>query len=118
VSTILVVDDDPDLRLALVDVLEESGYRVLAAENGRAALEVLRTETPNLILLDVMMPVMNGIDFVAELQKDSNKAAIPILIFSAHTDHEHLAGSLRVAGSLGKPVRVDDLLAAVEAIKR
>ena len=116
-STILVVDDDPDLRLALVDVLEESGYRVLTAENGRAALEVLRTETPNLILLDVMMPVMNGIDFAGEMQKDPNRAAIPIVIFSAHTDHERLADSLRVAGSLGKPVRVDDLLAVVEAIK-
>ena len=116
-STILVVDDDPDLRLALVDVLEESGYRVLTAEHGRAALEVLETERPNLILLDVMMPVMNGLDFAAQIQKDPARATIPIVIFSAHTDHERVAASLHVAGSLGKPVKVDDLLAAVEAVK-
>jgi two-component system chemotaxis response regulator CheY len=117
VSTILVVDDDPDLRVALVDVLEESGYRVLTAEHGLAALEVLKTETPNLILLDVMMPVMNGLDFAAELKKNPEKAEIPIVIFSAHTDHQQVADSLHVAGSLGKPVKVDDLLAAIEAIK-
>ena len=67
---ILVVDDDEDIRETLRVILELEDYQVLVASNGREALEVMRTNRPQLILLDLMMPVLDGWEFVKELDED------------------------------------------------
>ncbi|HVE84993.1 MAG TPA: response regulator [Myxococcales bacterium] len=118
-ATVLVVDDDSDLREAVADVLADAGYRVLTAEHGRAALDVLRDgRAPDLILLDVMMPVMNGLDFAAQMRMDPRIASIPIIIFTAHADQARVAEAVRAAASLRKPLKVEDLLGVVEAVAR
>lgn len=115
---ILVVDDDPDLRETLVDVLEGAGYITHAAEHGAAALSLLRDarELPALILLDMMMPVMGGQAFAAEVAQDSRLARIPIIVCTARPDREALAAQLHAAGSLNKPLQLDQLLSVIKSV--
>ncbi len=80
---ILIVDDDAALRELLRRILEKEGYRVAEAENGRAAFERLRELSPGLILLDLMMPEMDGFEFVAELRTHEAWRAIPVVIVTA-----------------------------------
>ena len=78
--TILVCDDEEDIVNALKIYLTADGYRVITAKNGRDALHLVRTEDVNLILLDIMMPVMNGIDMLSELRLEYN---IPVIFITA-----------------------------------
>jgi CheY-like chemotaxis protein len=81
-ATILVIHDD--IREALATVLDEAGFRVMTAANGREALERLREDPqPDVVLLDLMMPEMDGYQFRAEQQRDPALRAIPTLIFSS-----------------------------------
>jgi two-component system, chemotaxis family, chemotaxis protein CheY len=117
--TVLVVDDDADLREAVADLLEDAGYRVLTAEHGRAALNSLRgSDLPDVILLDVMMPVMNGLEFACKMRTEPRLANLPIIIFTAHTDHGRAAEAAGAAASLKKPVNAQLLLETVEAVAR
>lgn len=79
----LVVDDDPNIRGVLVRLLEEQSWEVDEAENGIAALRRVADTTPDLILLDLMMPQMNGFDFVAQLRKNTAWQNIPIVVLTA-----------------------------------
>ena len=95
----LVVDDDVALRQLLRRMLEPEGYAVVEAENGRVALERLRDVSPSLILLDLMMPEMDGFEFVAEFRRHEAWRAIPIVVITARDlsrdDHERLNGYVR-----------------------
>src|SRR5689334_1174537 len=82
-NAVLVVDDDPGIRTALKLVLEYLGFEAILAENGRVGLETLKKQYPVLILLDVMMPEMNGWEFLDIIQADKNLAAIPVVTISA-----------------------------------
>jgi len=83
-SFILVVDDDVDLRETLQLLLAESGHRVEAVSNGRAALEVLAGPTkPDVMLLDLMMPEMNGWELLAKIEQDPAMASVPVIIMTA-----------------------------------
>ena len=113
--SILVVDDDPDIRDSLTEVLGEEGYRVQGARNGREALEVLQTHTrPSLILLDMMMPEMDGWSFREEQRKDPDLASIPVVILSAHGNVRDAALALGAADYLRKPLSIDSLLEIAE----
>lgn len=116
--TVLVVDDDPDLRQALVEVLADQGYRTLSAANGAEALAQLTTGAPlpSLILLDVMMPVMDGWEFSDRQQLDPRLARIPVVVLSAHASASALAGRRKLAGFLRKPVELTALLATVRQV--
>ena len=81
--TVLVVDDDPEVRAMLRRALEQEGWTVSDAENGRVALDRLATEAPSLILLDLMMPVMDGFEFVMEVRKREACRSIPIVVVTA-----------------------------------
>jgi len=112
---VLIVEDDADTRLALAEVLEDVNYRPLHAANGEAALEKLRAATPApcVILLDVMMPIMDGRTFRAEQQKDPALSEIPVVVLSAHADLDSAAEQMQAAGFLRKPVELRALLATV-----
>ena len=79
---VLVVDDDPDVRLFSVTVLEENGYTPLEAANGEEGLKVIKKEKPELIILDVLMPRQSGIRLYRELKTDKSFKDIPIIILS------------------------------------
>src|SRR5437762_2793351 len=82
--TVMIVEDDLDIRDALTQILEFEGYHVVSAENGQQALTQLQHgEHPGLILLDLMMPVMDGWQFRLEQQKDAKLSDIPVVIISA-----------------------------------
>ena len=116
--TVLVVDDDRDIREALTQALAEGGYTAVAVANGQEALRWLRTATPapSLILLDLAMPVMDGWQFHSAQQRDPGLAAIPVLLVSANAEGARQAGALAAAGHLAKPVDADQLLAWIRGL--
>ncbi len=93
-GTVLVVEDDEDTRLMLGRVLEREGWKHSAAEDGRAALQSLNTGAPDLILLDLLMPGMDGFEFVEELRANDQWKDIPVVVITAkdltRRDHERL----------------------------
>jgi DNA-binding response OmpR family regulator len=109
---ILVVDDDPDILQTLALCLSTEGYRVTMAANGQEALGILAREKPACILLDLMMPVMDGWQFVAELDKRGLRKA-PLLILSADRSVQGHAMKLRADDFLAKPFDLDELLGKV-----
>ena len=82
-STVLVVDDEPDLRFLIRRILERAGHDVVEASHGAAALEAVKLSPPELVVTDMMMPVMNGLELIALLRANPDTAAIPILVVSA-----------------------------------
>jgi CheY-like chemotaxis protein len=84
--TVLVVDDDRELREALVEALEEAGYRAHQAANGRQALERLGDAVPDAILVDVMMPIMNGVELLRALRADPDLKRIPVILMTGVND--------------------------------
>ncbi len=117
--SILVVDDDPALRVLLRRLLEREGYAVHEAENGRAALRRLREAPPGLIVLDLMMPEMDGFDFVTAVRNDEAWRTIPIIVVTAKDlspdDRQRLNGCVEAILQKGASSR-DALLAEVRTM--
>ena len=82
-ATVLVVDDDPVIQKLLRVNFEMEGYEVLSAPDGAEGLERARTASPDIIILDVMMPRMNGLEVLAALKADASTEAIPVILLSA-----------------------------------
>ena len=97
-SRVLVVEDDPDMRRHLHNMLSEEGWHVDEAENGRIALNRLSDAQPNLVLLDLMMPEMDGFEFLAELRNNKQRQAIPVVVVTgadlSEADYRHLNGGV------------------------
>ena len=111
---VLVVDDDPDILDAICDILDGEGYRVARARHGVEALQRVDEEPPALILLDLMMPVMDGMVFAQTLRQDRGDR-IPIVVISADGNPQK-AALLGAQGFLAKPFDIDALLAQVAAM--
>jgi CheY-like chemotaxis protein len=109
-ATILVVDDDPECRDALADLLGNEGYDVACAENGWQALEYLSHDTPRLIILDLMMPVMDGREFLQRKRGDPRLRSLPVVVVTATWRAADLCGEAIVQ----KPIDFDALLEAVK----
>lgn len=110
--TILIVEDDADIRETLQHLLEASGYRAAPASNGKVALDLIDTMgSPCLILLDLMMPVMDGWAFLTALDQNELLADVPIVIVSAYTDK--VASLERAQQILKKPVDIHALMEVV-----
>ena len=112
---VLVVDDDPDILDAICDILEAEHYRVSRARHGGEALDRVAEERPAVILLDLMMPVMDGVTFASLLRQRPTVADVPILVISADGNPQR-AVSVGARGYLAKPFDIDALLAHVAAI--
>ena len=112
---VLVVDDDPDILQTLALCLSSEGYRVTTASNGREALDLLGKERPACVLLDLMMPVMDGWQFVAELEQRGGRNS-PLLILSADRAVQGHAAKLRAEAFLAKPFDLDELLGKVHQL--
>lgn len=108
---VLVVDDDPDILEALSEILEAEGYDVTRARNGQEALERLEQTKPALILLDLMMPVMDGWEFARRMRERYEAARRPpIIVLSADRNVSTKAPELGAVGFLAKPFELPDLL--------
>jgi len=112
-SRVLVVEDDNDLRESICAVLTDAGYTSWAAENGEVALERARAERPSVILLDLMMPIMNGWEFRSEQLRDPELSSIPVIIMTADGRAREKAKALH-ADYLRKPITLDALLDMVD----
>jgi CheY-like chemotaxis protein len=112
--TILVADDDIPVRILLADLLDNAGYRVLTTPDGAAALTCAHTEQPDLILTDVMMPHVNGVELCQALAADPQTARIPVILMSA-AHRESVLADCPGARFLAKPFKHDTLLNLIAA---
>ena len=114
---LLLIDDDPNLILLVRDYLEFRGYEVITAENGRAALEVLEQETPDMIICDVMMPEMDGYSLVKAIRDDPKTSWIPVLFLSAKGQSQDRVKGLNIGADvyMVKPFEPEELVAQVES---
>lgn len=87
-KTILVVDDEPNVRNYLADILRDAGFQVVTAGDGGEALEIIRSQPPDFISLDLVMPKKSGHKLLYELRKDKQLSRIPVLIVTAHAQDE------------------------------
>lgn len=109
-KSVLVVEDDDDVRGALVALLESEGYSVLEAADGAAGLDRLRAGGVCLVLLDLWMPRMNGLEFRTEQMKDGALRAVPVVVVTADHAAAQRAADLGVDGYMRKPVDFPELL--------
>jgi len=120
-AKVLIVDDDPEVREMLVRTLERQDWVVSTAEDGRAGLDAIAADAPDLILLDLMMPRMDGFEFVSELRKHQDWRAIPIIVITAKTltkdDRMLLQGHVQKVLQKGD-FSLDALLAELREIVR
>jgi two-component system OmpR family response regulator len=115
--TILVVDDSPFIVDVFVTMLERGGYRTVAAYGGEECLEILKTVTPDLILLDIMMPGMNGWEVQRRLKENVIWRQIPVVILTAVGDPtSRFIGSITSKDCIEKPFKLTDLKQRIEKI--
>jgi CheY-like chemotaxis protein len=113
-ATILIVDDEQPLRELLADVLESDGHRVMMAGNGREALAIVARDRPDLVVSDVMMPLLNGVRLCQQIKDDPSTASVPVILMSS-------VGRRVVAGSgadafLQKPFDLDEVETIVQKL--
>lgn len=114
--TVLVVDDDPNIRRMIIAALKRDGYDFLEAPNGREALDVMRAQHPDVVVLDLMMPVLSGWDVLRERSEDAGLRAIPVIIISANRDPEvATAVAQGICAFLPKPFDIGALSALVRS---
>ncbi len=117
-TKILIADDSPSIRMMLGSVLNENGYQVQDAENGRVALEKASDFGPDLVITDLNMPEMNGITLVQNLRRNSRFKFTPILVLTTEGQEEKRQSG-RAAGATGwlvKPFNPEKLIAVVKKL--
>lgn len=115
---ILVVDDDSDLREMLSRLLHHRGYLVDAEPSATSALAYCAREMPALIVLDLMLPHMDGEEFLQRYYQRWGETTAPVILLSASAMREEVAARCRVAGSIGKPFAMDELIELVDDVMR
>lgn len=119
-TKVLIIDDEEDYRLIVSDVLRAAGYEVRAAEDGKAGLEELKAFTPEIVLVDWMMPRLDGEGFCREMRKDARLRALPVVMLTVKqtADEELEALHFGVDDFIVKPFKPEELLARVRAALR
>ena len=113
---ILVVDDEKTIRLLIADTLIEFGYDVRTAYNGAEALDVMRRWLPDAIVLDLMMPRLDGSGFSEMLRRNLRFAAVPVLLVTATYGAREAAERIGAAAYLTKPFELDTLLEMIDQL--
>ena len=116
-KTILIIDDKMSAQRLIADYLTENGYHAVTASNGREALIVARAEAPDLILLDIMMPEMDGYEFMRRYRKDHNT---PVIMLTARLDETDKVAGLELGADdyVTKPFGMAELVARIRAVLR
>jgi CheY-like chemotaxis protein len=119
-NIVMIVEDDGGIRESLMEVLEDNQYQPIAAANGQEAIDRLRAtrDLPCVILLDLMMPVMDGREFRSIMLQDMELGAIPVVVLTAHANLRDATEGMAAAACLKKPVQLEALLALIHRICR
>jgi two-component system, chemotaxis family, chemotaxis protein CheY len=115
--TVLTVDDSRTMRDMLKHSLVAAGFRVLQAEDGIDGLEVLKTETPDVVVTDINMPRLDGFGFIEAVRRDSERRGMPVLVLTTEADAEKKSRA-KAAGATGWIVKPFDPAKLVDAIRR
>jgi two-component system alkaline phosphatase synthesis response regulator PhoP len=111
---ILLVDDDVDLVTVMRGALESKAYEVIVAYNGQEGLEKARKEKPDLVVLDILMPVADGFIFADQFRKDPSLAKVPVLALTSFSESLGQPFPFEVSEYILKPIKPRDLVAKVE----
>jgi DNA-binding NarL/FixJ family response regulator len=116
-KTVLLIEDQSEMRRNIATILEMENYTVLAAADGRAGVELARSRKPDIVLCDVMMPEMDGFAVIQNLRADSATASIPFIFLTAKGEKRDMRSGMNLGADdyLTKPVTASDLLSAIEA---
>jgi len=95
-KTIMVVDDNPDIVTIVKTILEGKGFDVLSASSGQELLNLLQNQTPDLIILDIMMPEMDGLEVLSRLKSVAETATIPVILLTAKVQYEDVLGGYKL----------------------
>jgi DNA-binding response OmpR family regulator len=115
---ILIVDDDPTIRSVLEAFLEDEGFTTAVAANGRDAVEQARVDPPALILMDLMMPILSGVEASRQLKSDPLTAEVPIIAMSAGFILRGSVDELLADSIISKPFDLDALIATIRTTLR
>src|SRR5229473_2004805 len=117
---VLVVEDEPDIRRLIVLHLERDGFRCRTAANGPDALREVKAAAPDLVVLDLMLPELDGLEVCRRLRSDASTAGVPIIMLTAKSDEVDRVVGLEVGADdyVGKPFSPKELLARVRAVLR
>jgi len=118
VKNILVIDDSPTERHVLVDLLTRNGYQVITAENGEEGIEKAKSELPDLILMDVVMPGLNGYQATRTLTRDEKTKHIPVIVCTSKNQETDKIWGLRQGAHdyMSKPINGEELLAKISSL--
>ena len=118
VKRILIVDDEPNIVLSLEFLMQREGYQVATAADGEAALEALAAQAPDLVILDVMLPKMNGFDVCRRIRADPRWKGVRILMLTARGRETEVAKGLGLGADLyvTKPFSTKELVAQVKGL--
>ena len=118
VNKILVIDDSPTERHVLVELLTKNGYQVVTAENGEEGIEKAKEELPDLILMDVVMPGLNGYQATRTLTRDEKTKHIPVIVCTSKSQETDKIWGLRQGAQdyMSKPINGEELLAKIAAL--
>lgn len=115
---ILLVDDDVDLVKVMSGALESKAYEVIVAYNGQEGLEKARKEKPDLVVLDILMPIADGFVFADQFRKDPSLAKVPVLALTSFSESLGQPFPFEVSEYIVKPIKPKDLVAKVEEFLR
>jgi DNA-binding response OmpR family regulator len=113
---VLVVEDEPTIRSSIAGYLSDYGYCVDEASNGAEGLECMRRAIPDVVVLDLLMPVLGGRAFIEACREDMALAVVPVILLSAAHDLTQATEQLQPRASLAKPVDLDVLMAIVDRV--
>ena len=118
VKRVLVVDDSPTERFFLTDILSKNGYEVIVAESGEQGVNMARSEKPDLILMDVVMPGLNGFQATRQLARDEATKSIPVIMCTTKSQETDRVWGLRQGATeyLVKPIVAETLLTKIRAL--
>lgn len=116
--TIMVVDDNPDIITIVKTILEGKGYTVFSASSGQELLDMLKSQKPDLIILDIMMPEMDGLEVLTRLKAVTDTATVPVILLTAKVQYEDVLGGYKLGADyyITKPFTSTQLINGINLL--
>ena len=116
--TIMVVDDNPDIITIVKTILEGKGFTVFSASSGQELLNLLKSQKPDLLILDIMMPEMDGLEVLTQLKAVTDTASIPVILLTAKVQYEDVLGGYKLGADyyITKPFTSTQLINGINLL--